>query len=69
MGNNKYNFLHMYLLPVIEFCFRVNVVLTRFIDTLVDYPNSKSYLFRFLNSLAGLGILDGERVDRYKEHV
>ena len=52
-----------------KFYLRVNVVLTRFIDTLVDYPNSKSYLFRFLNSLAGLGILDSERVDRYKEHV
>ena len=51
------------------FNIRVNVVLTRFIDTLVDYPNSKNYLFRFLNSLAGLGIMDEERVERYKEHV
>lgn len=47
----------------------MNVVLTGFIDTLVDYPSAKNYLFRFLNSLAGLGILDSERVDRYKQHV
>ena len=42
------------------------MVLTNFLDTLVDYPKAKQYLFRFLNSLAGLGILDSERVDRDK---
>jgi hypothetical protein len=51
-------------------CFyRVHVSLANFIDTLIDYPNSKDYAFMMLDKLGELKILGSDMIDKYKKHV
>jgi hypothetical protein len=47
----------------------VHVSLANFIDTLIDYPNSKNYSFQMFEKLHTLGILKTEMLEKYKKHV
>jgi len=45
------------------------VSLANFIDTLIDYPNSLNYSFQLFEKLKELGILNEEKLEKYKQHV
>ena len=47
----------------------MNVSLANFIDTLIDYPNSRDYAFGMFDRLGQLNILKQEQIERYKKHV
>lgn len=38
-------------------------------DTLIDYPGSKQYVFWLLEQLKECGLMDPEMEARYKKHV
>ena len=40
--------------------------MARFVDTLIDYPNSKEYAFIMFDRLGDLGILAGDMIEKYK---
>jgi len=47
----------------------VNVSLANLMDTLIDYPGSKQYVFWLLEQLKECGLMDPEMEARYKKHV
>ena len=47
----------------------MHVSLANFLDTLIDYPNSRVYAFEMFDRLGALGILSPEMIAKYKQHV
>lgn len=46
---------------------RLHFSFQNFLDTMIDYPNTKKYAFEVLDKYGELGIL--EHADKYKEHI
>jgi hypothetical protein len=44
----------------------MHVSLANFIDIVIDYPNSKQYVFMMFERLGDLGILTKEMIEKYK---
>lgn len=47
----------------------VNVAMVNFSDMIIDYPNAKEYAFGLFDKLNELGMLSGEMLTKYKQHV
>ncbi len=47
----------------------MHVSLANFIDTLIDYPMSRVYVFELFDKLGSLGILQQDMIQKYKQHV
>lgn len=47
----------------------MHVSLANFIDTLIDYPNSKQYAFQMFDTLGKEEILRADMIPKYKMHV
>ena len=47
----------------------LNVSMTNFLDTMIDYPNSKQYAFGLFEKLKQLNLLTQEEVKKYEAHV
>ena len=43
--------------------------LANLLDTLIDYPNSKDYVFQMIDRLNETGVITGEMDQKYKRHV
>ena len=48
---------------------RMHVSLANFIDTIIDYPNSRVYAFDMFERLGAAGILKSDMIPKYKQHV
>lgn len=47
----------------------VNVSLSNFLDTLIDYPNSKDYANQLLKRLHSEELINQEQFDSYVKHI
>ena len=47
----------------------MHVSLANFIDTIIDYPQSRDYAFEMFDRLGALGIIKEDMIDKYKTHV
>jgi hypothetical protein len=47
----------------------MHVSLANFIDTIIDYPNSRVYAFDMFERLGAAGILKADMIPKYKQHV
>jgi len=47
----------------------MHVSLANFIDTIIDYPQSREYAFEMFDRLGLLGIIKEDMIDKYKTHV
>jgi hypothetical protein len=45
------------------------VSLANFLDTLIDYPNSKEYVFTMFERLRTMEIISEEMEAKYRQHV
>ena len=43
--------------------------MTNFVDTTIDFPNSKIYIEQLFQRLQKLEVLTKEQVAKYKEHI
>jgi len=49
--------------------FSVNVSLANFLDTLIDYPNSKDYAHQLLARLLKEELITSQQIELYKQHI
>ena len=47
----------------------MHVSLANFIDTIIDYPQSRVYAFEMFDKMGSLGIIKEDMVEKYKQHV
>ena len=47
----------------------MHLSLANFIDTLIDYPNSKDYAFQLFDRLGELAIINKDMIQKYRQHV
>lgn len=48
---------------------RLNVSLANFIDTMIDYPNSKEYAYGMFDKLQEMAVMSADQNSRYKQHI
>ena len=51
------------------YMFSINVAMARFLDTMIDYPNAKMYVFGVFEKMETLKLLSEVQVQKYKTHV
>ena len=56
-------------LDLFALLYSVNVSMANFLDSMIDYPNSKMYVFGLFDKLNELGILNSVQLEKYKTHV
>jgi hypothetical protein len=43
--------------------------MANFLDTMIDYPNAKMYVFALFDQVQALQLLNQTQVNNYKQHV
>ena len=56
------------LMELICFC-SINVAMANFLDSLIDYPNSKMYVFGVFEKMQTLKLFNEKQVKNYTQHV